>query len=430
MFRAVLLVTTLLAPSAARAADAGEWESSIHLVTMGPGDHLFMRFGHSALMVLKLKKGTKRYESTVYNYGDADFDAPGFAWDFFRGTVKFRVSVVGSLNQMVTTYARLNRTVIHQRLALTDAQVRRVVAALEHDIRPENRYYDYHYLRASCATKIRDLLDRAVGGTIRAQLDRQQDPHSVRHYARLGYAGHVGAEVANDLFMGRLHDGPQSKYFSMYLPERLSTHLRSVMVPDPRGGPKKVPLAEPTQTLFKRRGPPATAGQGRTLIHLGYLWIALVVGLGLYALRGQPDHPRRSGAWLMLWALPLGIAALMMVFGAVVSTVTEGRINELMLCYPVTDVVLIGVAVRWLRNRGTAGRLLRGYALVRLGLVVLALLGHALGVLHQEPRVLVVLALVSAALLVAITRRFPLPERRTAPQLQPLPDLGTLEIRE
>lgn len=136
----------------------------------------------------------------------------------------------------------------------------------------------------------------------------------------------------------------------------------------------------------------------------------LVVGLGLFALRGQRERPGRSGAWLLLWSVPLGLCALAMAFGAVFSTVTEGRLNELMLSFPVTDLLLIGVAVRWLRGRAEAGRLLRGYAVARLALVLLVILGHATGVLIQEPRVMVALALCCTGLLVAITRRFPLTE--------------------
>jgi hypothetical protein len=103
----------------------------------------------------------------------------------------------------------------------------------------------------------------------------------------------------------------------------------------------------------------------------------------------------------------MGLASGCMVFGALVSTVTEGRINELLIAFPTTDLLLLGVAIRWLRGRAVAGKLLRGYAIVRLALVLLALAGHAAGLLHQEPRVLVVMALVCTALLLVITRRFP-----------------------
>jgi hypothetical protein len=152
------------------------------------------------------------------------------------------------------------------------------------------------------------------------------------------------------------------------------------------------------------------------LIHLGYLWIVLVLGLGVYAIVGQPQRPRRAGVWLLVWALPMALASLAMVFGAVASTVIEGRINELLLSYPPTDIALVAVGWRWYRGRAFAGTLLRGYAWVRVGMVVLALLGHASGLLYQEPRVLVVLALVATSLLVVITRRFPSPEEAESSQ--------------
>jgi hypothetical protein len=94
-----------------------------------------------------------------------------------------------------------------------------------------------------------------------------------------------------------------------------------------------------------------------------------------------------------------------MVVGALFSTVAEGRANELLLVFPPTDLALLGVALRWLRGRAVAGRLLRGYAVARLGLALLSLGGHATGLLVQEPRSLVVVALVAAVGLVALTWR-------------------------
>lgn len=129
--------------------------------------------------------------------------------------------MLGTLNQTVNHYAEANRTVTCQRLALSRPQVDTIVAALEREVRPENRYYPYHYLTTSCATRIRDLLDRVLDGALRRALEAERD-HPVRHYARRGYAGHLAAELANDLFMGRLHDIPRSKYSSLYVPERLS----------------------------------------------------------------------------------------------------------------------------------------------------------------------------------------------------------------
>jgi hypothetical protein len=403
------VVLALLAPGVA-SAETKPVETTIALLTIGAGDPIWTRFGHTALMVIRQRPGEKEYQSEVYNYGAADFGASGFAWRFFRGTARFFVAMTGTFNQNVNAYAANNRAIYYQKLNLTKDQVRKVVARLEHDARPENREYVYHHLRAGCATKVRDLLDEVTGGELRRQLGDRIDPHPPRIYGRLGYAGDIWAEIANDLFMGRMHDVPQTKYFALYLPRLLSEYLREVKVPDPAGkgtNKKTVPLVGPSQLLVDRRGTPATYGEGRTLIHLAYVFIVYLGILGVLVVRSGSTRPRRAGVWLLSWAIPVGIAGAMMIFGAVFSTVIEGRVNELVLSFPATDLALIWVGVRWLRGRPTAGRALKIYALVRVAMVAGVLLGHAVGVLYQEPRVLVVLALVCTTLLYLVVRRLP-----------------------
>jgi hypothetical protein len=378
----------------------------IDLLTVGPGDHLFTRFGHSALMVLKHRPGQKSFDTAIYNWGDADFEEEGFEWGFFRGFARFRIATMGDLTRFMMLYAGENRSVTRQDLCLSTAQVQKVVAALESAMRPENRTYRYHHLRASCGTKIRDLLDEATGGAVRRALDGPLDPQTVREMGRTGFAGILYAEICNDLFMGRLHDKRQTKWEALVLPDRLERHLQEVRVRNPVTG-KLQPLALAPVQMNPRRGPPPTAGEGRTLIHLAYAWMVLCLALGLAALLGGPTKSGRAGAFLLLWSLPLGIASAMMVFGAVVSTVLEGRINELLLVYPPSDLLLVGVAVRWIRGRAFAGPLLRGYAWAKVALALLSLAGHAAGVLIQQPVQLVYLGLLVAVLLALVARRFP-----------------------
>jgi hypothetical protein len=399
-----LLVTALLLAAPAFAAPAPAPEASIHLITIGPAGQLPARFGHTGLMVMETKPGQKKFESTVYNFGDADFDTWTFYWQFLRGTVKFRMISTGDLASTVGIYGNQDRTIHDQRLALTPAQVRQLKTRLEWLEQPENRDYPYHFLRASCATKARDLLDEVLGGAIRRQLEARPDL-PVRHYARQGYAGFLLAEVFNDLFMGRLMDGPRNQYESLYLPSLVMKRLQEVKVPDPRGGSGLVPLAEPPNVLFQREGPSPTPGDGRGLVRIAYALLGLLLLLGIVAFAVGPRRPRWAGLWLLLWSVPAGLAAILMLLGALLSTVIEGRVNELMLVFPITDLALWRTARRWYRRRAGASRLLRGYALVRLALVLLALLGHAVGLLVQQPLILVWLGLVCAAGLVLLTRR-------------------------
>lgn len=387
--------------------NATKTKTSIALLTMDLGDHLWNRFGHSAILVVKKDPNKKLAWTRVYNWGDADFQDPWFAYHFLRGDAQFRLSIVGTLSQTVTQYARANRTVYHQQLNLTDDQVAMVVKELNDNYKPSKRYYRYHHREQSCGTKVRDVLDKAVGSAIRDQLAAVRDPDTDRGYGRQGFAGHIAAEIFNDLFMGRLHDQPMNKFYAMHLPMQMMASLPDVMVPNPTGAPGKVPLATAPKPLFTRQGPPATAGKGRTLIHLSTIYLGFMLVFGVIAYFSQPTHPRRAGLWLMVWALPMGLTAIIMAIGFSASTVAEGRYNELMLAFPPTDILLVGVAWRWLRKRAHAGRWLRIYAKARLGMVLLSLAFHGLGIFYQEPRILVFVALVCTLGLLALSHRFP-----------------------
>jgi hypothetical protein len=48
--------------------------------------------------------------------------------------------------------------------------------SLRENARPENREYLYDYFRDNCSTRVRDAVDRAVGGRVRQAGQRSQWP--------------------------------------------------------------------------------------------------------------------------------------------------------------------------------------------------------------------------------------------------------------
>ena len=69
---------------------------------------------------------------------------------------------------MVDFYRRLGRTITLQRLNLTAQQKRRLRADLRRNALDENKYYRYDYFVDNCSTRLRDALDRALDGALRA----------------------------------------------------------------------------------------------------------------------------------------------------------------------------------------------------------------------------------------------------------------------
>src|SRR5687768_3527855 len=74
-----------LAPDAPAAPSAHDTATYVDLVTIGPGDELWTSFGHTALHVIRVDRTAGTHESTVYNWGDADFGGWDFMWSFFVG---------------------------------------------------------------------------------------------------------------------------------------------------------------------------------------------------------------------------------------------------------------------------------------------------------------------------------------------------------
>ncbi|MEO8905206.1 MAG: DUF4105 domain-containing protein, partial [Polyangiaceae bacterium] len=114
-----LVVLVLLRAGAARAAagaDSGE-SLTISLLTMGPGEHPFTKFGHSALWVHDAATG----RDEIYNYGTFAFDSPTLFLDSAQGKLPYWLSVQ-SLEGTLRTYSEAQRSLLSSELDLLPAE--------------------------------------------------------------------------------------------------------------------------------------------------------------------------------------------------------------------------------------------------------------------------------------------------------------------
>src|SRR6185436_13979893 len=155
-----LAAALLLALFGAR-AEAQQPPARVSVLTMGPGDHPFTRFGHNAIL-LEWADG----RNAVYNFGTFEFDGVKGAEDFMAGRFRYWLSV-GSLDRTVAAYHAERRSLTAQELALSRAERERLAAALADNALPEHRYYDYDYYRDNCSTRVRDVIDRLLDGQLR-----------------------------------------------------------------------------------------------------------------------------------------------------------------------------------------------------------------------------------------------------------------------
>jgi hypothetical protein len=148
----VVLVFVALVPRAARASgtEPGD-EFTISVLTMGPGDHPFFKFGHNAILV----HDAALQRDEVYNFGTFQFQSATLISDFMKGRLRYWLSVQ-SFGSTVAHYRSENRSLEAQELALSAAQKRLLVDRLRRNAEPDQRYYNTITIsttvRPACAT--------------------------------------------------------------------------------------------------------------------------------------------------------------------------------------------------------------------------------------------------------------------------------------
>jgi hypothetical protein len=326
----------------------------IDLVTMGVGSLIWERHGHIALCVREADPRNNR----CYNYGIGDFGNPlGMGWGFVRGARSFWVGK-DSVERMLATYLYSDRTIWVQPLPLTPEQKTRVIAKLEHDILEPNRYYAYDHFWDNCTTRVRDVIDEAVGGKL-ATMAGPIDDRSFRDLAREGFYGMRVPLLITDIAMGRVTDRKPTYFERMFLPQYLREAVAQLWGIQPI-------------TIYERRGPPAP-GDGPS----GRIWFALVIVLltspaWLFRRIGRPGG-RLPTAGLAIAILPYALLGALLTVLAILSPVPYIRWNEICLVLLPLDVLVL--MLRPQRRRR--------YARARLGMLAAIAVLMLVGVFEQ-----------------------------------------------
>jgi hypothetical protein len=272
----ILLATALavLLISGARLARAEPGEDlTVFVLTFGPGDHPFFKFGHNAILV-QPNEGS----GLVYNFGTFQFDSPGLIPKFLRGRFKYWLSV-SSMEETFASYVSDNRTVEAQELDLTPAQKTALWQSLRENARPENREYLYDYFRDNCSTRVRDAIDRAVGSLLR-QAGQRPVAMTFRADALRMTADFFPEYLGLDLGLGRPTDAPITLWDEAFLPERMRDLLRQVRIPGESG---ERPLVKAERVLFAAHRPPKPDRPPNWILNFlaaGLALGALLAGLG------------------------------------------------------------------------------------------------------------------------------------------------------
>jgi hypothetical protein len=274
-------------------------------MTMGPGQQVWERFGHNAIWIHDPVAGTDQ----TYNYGLFDFGQAGFLLRFIQGRMWYWMGGFPA-QSYVESYRRNNRSVWVQELEMPSDAKRQLQRFLQWNELPENRFYRYDYYRDNCSTRVRDALDRVLGGQIRTQTTNAPAGTTYRFQTQRLTANDPPVFTGLLLALGHPVDRPISQWEEMFLPLSMRDHFRQLSVRLPDG--RSAPLVKSERTLFESTEPvPPSRPPDWTP---AYLAIGLAIGGLMFGLaRSAPRHRwARYGflasAWL--WLLLSGIAGL------------------------------------------------------------------------------------------------------------------------
>ena len=345
----------------AREARAEAAPRTVDLYTIGPSSEFPSRFGHSLLCVREAGNDVPE-SGRCYDYGVPDReDIAHVVWTALRSTPSF-VPVAIDEPVVLKFFKDQGRQIEKQRIPMAAAEVDKLVAAIEEEVR-ERRAYAYHPYWANCATKIRDHLDAATGGRLR-QGPSQIPPGSLREYMEEGHSGRIGILTVMALYLGEVNDHVPTPWEAMLLPSVLRDGVAERLHAPPEKLEERLAVVLPTSRAIGR-------------VAVFFLAFVLFLSVRMAARRNK----LRIG--LMIVGGTLGVLAVSIELAAALATWAEVSRNWALVLFLPTDLALPYLT----------GKRLALYLKVRLGVAGLFAVLEIASVVH--PPMLPLCALVA-----------------------------------
>jgi hypothetical protein len=360
-------------PAHAGVADTPGENLEISLITYGPGDIYWERFGHDAIELRDTASG----EEVDFNYGVFNFDEKNFFFNFARGQMHYLIDAEPTTDEQ-NFYAQAGRSVTKQKLALTPPQAAALRDFLFWNLRPENATYNYDYYVDNCTTRVRDALDRALGGVIKARLTKLPGGMTYRQQTVRLMSAQPWLMLILDLGLGPYADQPLNAWQESFLPEELQKNLRSVAIPDGHGGIQPLVQSETLLSPNRLAAPPVTPPDLRISLGIaGLIFATLIITSWRYA--------RLVYAWLgTLFLLAAGLVGLVMLILWTLTTHHSAWANANLLLFNPLAFLLLRAPWRAC-GHVTLPRLTHYVLLLQLIALLCAVLMHLLpGVVQQN----------------------------------------------
>lgn len=254
-------------------------DTTIYLLTCSPGTATYSIYGHSAIRVVIPHTQTDE----VFNWGIFDFSTPNFVWKFAKGKLNYLLGVY-PYDSFIQEYFIDNRSVYSQKINLDASEKRILLGLIQTNLQPENRSYKYDFFYDDCSTRIRDLIEKAVGTKLIYPPDEINQMHTFREMVGKYQKSYPWLKMGVDLIMGT--PGEVKAFFRdrMFLPLDLQKNLTQAVINHDR---KMIPLLSSAETILEFGQPVVKNRFYTTPIFIFMLLFIIIVFLSAMYLRGK-----------------------------------------------------------------------------------------------------------------------------------------------
>jgi hypothetical protein len=236
MKKVISIITLILTVSFTALYSQSVSDTTVYLLTCGPGTETYSIYGHSALRI----KFNSPNRDLVFNWGVFDFDTPNFAWKFAKGRLDYLLAVE-SMQSFPQTYLSEKRYVHCQKLNITPGEAAQLLRLINENLKPENIKYRYDFFYDDCSTRIRDHIEKAIGGKVLYPPKEDSKQPTFRDLIAKCQAPFPWLKFGVDLLVGSRADIKAPYRDRMFLPHYLEKELSEAVVN--RDG-KMIPLLQ------------------------------------------------------------------------------------------------------------------------------------------------------------------------------------------
>ena len=196
--------------------------SEISIVTAGPGEALYEKFGHAAIRI----KDPVLNLDLIYNYGVFDFNQPNFLLNFADGKMYY-VLARYDFKYFISSYRKDKRWLKQQVLNLNKTEKQQLFLYLENNALIENATYPYDPFFNNCASKLKDITTAILKENVVLNSKNIKDKSTLRELMNQEITWNTWGNFGINLITGRILDQERNQLEYTYLPDYLFKTIKN-----------------------------------------------------------------------------------------------------------------------------------------------------------------------------------------------------------